>query len=122
MNAQPQALSWWTHFPILQQNNTLIGSGGYKGPPDETGWVEIGYELAPRYRGQGLATEFAQLLVEKAWKSSEVQGILAHTLGEENASGAILKKMGFARTQILTDSEVGIIWCWELARKPELHA
>src|SRR5688572_1999529 len=37
---------WWTYFPIHRYDNTLIGSGGYKGAPTGDGIVELGYEIA----------------------------------------------------------------------------
>ena len=49
---------WWLPFLLIhQQDNTLIGICGYKGAPDDAGFVEIGYGIAPSYQGKGLGTE-----------------------------------------------------------------
>ncbi|SKB64307.1 GNAT family N-acetyltransferase [Daejeonella lutea] len=111
--ADADQAGWWTYFPIHQASNTLIGSGGYKGKPNEEGVVEIGYEIAADYRNQGLATEFCRALVEHAFKDGRVKKVIAHTLGEDNASTKVLSKSGFLKTEVIEDPEDGIIWKWE---------
>ena len=104
---------WVNYFPILKSGNQLIGSGGFKGGPNADGWVEIGYEIAPAYRNQGLATEMAMALIDYALTQVDVTGICAHTLAEENASCEVLKKCGFVKTDELEDPDDGKIWRWE---------
>jgi [ribosomal protein S5]-alanine N-acetyltransferase len=106
---------WWSYFPVVTAENTLLGNGGYKGAP-QAGAVEIGYEVHPVYRGQGYATEYAKALVAHAWTFADVHTILAHTLAEENPSTAVLRKCGFAQVETLQDPDVGEIWKWELKR------
>jgi len=107
---------WWTYFPIHQQDNKLIGSGGYKGGPTLDGTVEIGYEIMPEYRNRGLATEMTEGLVQNAFNDERVNRIVAHTLGQENASTMVLKKCGFVKTEELNEPDEGVIWKWELNR------
>jgi RimJ/RimL family protein N-acetyltransferase len=104
---------WWSWLPILKSEQMLVGNCGYKGPP-QGGVVEIGYEVAEQYRGIGLATEMANALIQQAKSFPEVTMILAHTLAEENASVAILKKCGFTFKGSVEDPDDGIIWRWEL--------
>lgn len=111
----PQEAGWWTYFPVHTAENTLVGAGGYKGAPVD-GSVEIGYELHPLYRGQGLATEFAQALIAHAWQHPDVTLVTAHTLAEENPSTRVLRRCGFMPTAVLDDPDVGAIWRWELGR------
>ncbi|MES2681495.1 MAG: GNAT family N-acetyltransferase [Bacteroidota bacterium] len=108
---------WSTYFPILKQNNKLIGSGGYKGKPDQDGCVEIGYEIAPDYRNRGFAGEMAAGLVSNALADQRIKLITAHTLGEVNASTKILTACGFAKVAELNDPEDGLIWKWMLKRE-----
>lgn len=70
----------------LQHDRRLIGWGGFKGRPNATGMVEIGYEIVSDYRRQGLATEAAQGLLNFAVSHAEVQAVEAHTLPEHNPS------------------------------------
>jgi [ribosomal protein S5]-alanine N-acetyltransferase len=88
-------LGWWNYLIIHRQAGKLIGSGGFKGPPSYNGEVEIGYEIAPAYQGQGLATEAARALVEYAFNNTAVRCVMANTLAEENASNHLLYKIGF---------------------------
>jgi RimJ/RimL family protein N-acetyltransferase len=94
----------------------LIGNCGYKGPPKE-GVVEIGYEVAELYRGQGFATEIATALIEHAFSDHRVEQILAHTLAEENASVHILRRCGFRFGGNIDDPDDGPVWRWSLPRK-----
>lgn len=117
INAGQSQTGWWTYLPIHKADNTLIGSCGYKGEPDEQGAVEIGYEIKSDYRNKGLATELANALVEHAFKNDRVRTVQAHTLGEINSSTRVLSKCGFVKTEEIQDEETGTLWKWELTRK-----
>lgn len=108
--------NWWTYFPIHKSDHSLIGTCGYKGPPNEAGEVEIGYEIAEAYRNRGLATELAKALADKAFHAEGVRSVLAHTLGEVNASTKVLSKCGFQKTEVIEDEEHGTLWKWEIKR------
>ena len=45
---------WGTRLFILEDPRTLVGWGGFKGPPAD-GVVEVGYAVAPDFRGRGIA-------------------------------------------------------------------
>lgn len=107
---------WWTCFPVHKQDNKLIGSGGYKGKPTADGTVEIGYEIALDYRNRGLATEMTKGLIENAFRDERVRLIVAHTLGQDNASTKVLQKCGFKKVEEINDPDDGLIWKWELKR------
>lgn len=107
---------WWTYLPVLKAEKVLIGSCGYKGPPDKEGVVEIGYEIAKPFRNRGLATELAQGLIHQAFSHKEVTAVKAHTLAEINASGSVLTKCGLEKVAELFDPEDGEIWQWILPR------
>jgi RimJ/RimL family protein N-acetyltransferase len=108
---------WWTYFPIHKADHKLIGSGGYKGRPSAAGSVEVGYEIAPAYRNQGLATEMTRGLIEQAFKHPSVTAIIAHTLGQENPSTRVLAKCGFEHVETIHDPDDGLIWKWSLRRQ-----
>ncbi|MCF2486537.1 GNAT family N-acetyltransferase [Dyadobacter sp. CY347] len=115
--AHPPLRDWWVYLIIHVPDNMLIGSCGYKGEPDASGMVEIGYEIMPSHRLKGLGLELAKGLTEHALAQPGVHKILAHTVREENASVRILEKIGFKQTEDITDSDEGPLWRWELARK-----
>jgi len=111
---QPEEANWGAYLPILKEENRLIGSGGFKGRPNEHGMVEIGYEIAVAYRQRGLATEMAEALIEHSRKNPAVRKVWAHTLAEENISCKVLEKCGLLRIGEFEDADDGWIWRWEL--------
>ncbi len=116
LRAEPTSLNWWTYLPIHTADNRLIGSCGYKGPPDEHGIVEIGYEIMKPYRRQGLGTELAKGLIANAFADNRVTTVQAHTLARENPSCKILRHCGMTWMGDLTDVEDGLLWRWQLNR------
>jgi ribosomal-protein-alanine N-acetyltransferase len=74
---------------------TVIGELGWKGGPGPDGSAEIGYSLAPDYRGHGYATEAVQGFVQWARTSDEVRRVVAETLADNAASRRVLEKSGF---------------------------
>lgn len=115
--AHPPLRDWWVYLIIHVQDNMLIGSCGYKGEPDSNGMVEIGYEIITPYREKGLGTETAKGLLDHAFQHASVRKVIAHTMAEENASGHILEKLGFAQTQDVNDPDEGQLWRWEISRR-----
>ncbi len=102
---------------LIQARDTgeIIGSAGFTGPPND-GAVEIGYSVAPAFRGQGLAREAAACLVAQAFTDVRVDRVRAHTLAVENASVAILRRLGFVFVCDVEDPNDGALWRWELPR------
>jgi ribosomal-protein-alanine N-acetyltransferase len=115
LETHPEAADWWMHVFIHEADNRLIGLGGYKGLP-AGGMVEFGYELAPAFRGQGLATEAARGMIEHAFAQDDIDHVIAHTLAEENASTRVLKRVGLRFDGEVHDPDDGDIWRWRLDR------
>jgi RimJ/RimL family protein N-acetyltransferase len=105
----------WIHgFAIvLRDGDVVVGSAGFKGPPDETGMVEIAYGVDPEYQGNGFATEAAAALTNYAICSKLVRVVRAHTLPEINASTRVLLKNGFTNVGDVIDPDDGPVWRWE---------
>ena len=82
----PNDADWWMHFFV--SGDALVGSGGFVGPPQD-GVVEIGYELAPAFRGKGLGTAAARALVEKARATGTVTKVIANTLARRGSPGLL---------------------------------
>jgi ribosomal-protein-alanine N-acetyltransferase len=106
----------WVHgFAVVhRESSSVIGSAGFKGPPDEDGMVEIAYGIVPGYQGRGYATEAAAALVAFALDSGRVGLVRAHTLPTLNASTRVLTKCGFKHIGEVEDPEDGLVWRWEL--------
>ncbi len=105
----------WLHgfFVVHRESQRVIGSAGFKGPPDSAGMVEIAYGIAPGFQGQGYATEAAAALLRYAFASGTVRQARAHTLPESNASTHVLRKCGFEFIGTVVDPEDGPVWRWE---------
>lgn len=105
---------WWAPYLFVERaGRTVVGMGGYKGPPDAHGLVEIGYGVAPAWRGRGVATEAAAALTAEARCLPRVKGVCAHTLPQPNASTRVLTKCGFRQAGEGEDPDEGLVWRWE---------
>jgi ribosomal-protein-alanine N-acetyltransferase len=114
-NAPEADHTWSMQFFLDPATGRLLGSGGFAARPvDRT--VEIGYEVAPEFRGQGFGTAAARALVERAVASGEVDHVIAHTLPGPNASTGVLESLGFEHVADQEDHEVGTVWEWRLTR------
>jgi ribosomal-protein-alanine N-acetyltransferase len=114
LRVAPGPDAWTLGFGVQHRDESrVIGSAGFKGPPDEDGIVEIAYGIAPGYQGRGFATEAARALVAFALERVDVTGIRAHTMPENGASSHVLAKCGFERVGEVVDPEDGLVWRWE---------
>jgi len=85
------ALGWFVTL-----HGVVIGDCGTHGGPDEQGSVEIGYGMAPPYRGRGYATEAADALTGWLLRRPGVRQVVASALRRGNpASRRVLEKAGF---------------------------
>lgn len=102
---------WGAHL-IFDSDGTLVGNGGWKGPPAD-GKAEIGYAVAPGRQGRGIATAAVQIFVRQA-RSAGLKTVAAHTLPRESASTTVLGRCGFNRVGDEIDPDDGLVWRWEL--------
>ena len=106
----------WSSYLIIVRDE-VVGFGGFTGPPDDEGRVEIGYCIAPTRRGRGFATAAARAWVERA-RAFGVCMITAHTLPAENASTGVLRRLEFVFDGEATDPDEGSVWRWTLRLEP----
>src|SRR4028119_658982 len=94
LRSDPAAVGWWSYLFVHAEDRTLAGDGGFKGRPDGSNEVEIGYAPVPESRGRGRATEAAKGLVGWAFSHPEVAAVKAQTLPDGHASIRVLEKLG----------------------------
>ncbi len=117
LRARPGADPWAFGFAAVhRESGQVMGSVGFKGPPDEDGVAEIAYGVAPGFEGQGYATEAAGAALAFALADPRVRLVVAHTLPHEGASPGILRKLGFTFAGEVVDPEDGPVWRWERPR------
>src|SRR5213592_40057 len=75
----------WRHgfFVVHREAASVIGSAGFKGPPDSAGVVEVAYGIVPGFQGHGYATEAAAALLAFAFACTGPAGSGAHLAGGE---------------------------------------
>lgn len=118
LRSAPEAdRSWSMRFFVDAATGQLLGSGGFVAPPTAR-TVEIGYEIAPEFRGRGFGVAAARALIEYAVGTGEVDRVLAHTLPGGNPSTGVLASLGFEHTDDQQDPQVGFVWEWSWTRPP----
>ena len=98
------AQGWYGWYAIntdpISGERSLVGSGGYFGPPDSNGVVEIGYSVIPEWQRRGYATEIVNALVSHSLLFEETNSIIAHTSPKNEASKRVLISSGFRETGV----------------------
>jgi ribosomal-protein-alanine N-acetyltransferase len=110
LERDPDARGWGVWIALLGDDGPLVGSVGFKGRPDRTGTVEIGYGIEAPFRRRGLATEAVRGLLSWAWERG-VRRVVAECDPANAGSVAVLQRAGMRRT-----SARGGMWWWEVAR------
>jgi [ribosomal protein S5]-alanine N-acetyltransferase len=106
LSADPASARWGMRFFVLETPPTLVGFGGFKGPPDD-GVVELGYAIAPSHEGLGLATAATKAMLREAFDAPAVRAVIAHTRPGPGASARVLEKAGFAFAGEVPDEQIG---------------
>jgi RimJ/RimL family protein N-acetyltransferase len=66
---------------------------------------EIGYVFNPDFHGHGYATEAAEALLELAFHSFGFRRVIARVDAENNASAAVLRRLGMRQEALLVEDE-----------------
>ena len=107
----------WVAYFVKDDNNAIIGGGGYKGKPKDN-QVEISYGTFNNYQKRGVGTEICRRLVELALRTDPLVKITARTLPDNHASIAILKRNGFVCLGTVQDQEDGQVLEWQYNKSP----
>ena len=89
------AAGWYGWYALRNAEGaaprTLVGAGGFLGPPDDAGTTGLTFSIAADWRGQGLATELVGGLVQQAANTGMVHQLVAHPqAGNLTAQRALL--------------------------------
>lgn len=103
----PAAEGWYGWYALRPADAegpcTLVGAGGYFGPPSAEGTVEVGYSVLPGWQRRGYAGEMLEALVANAFARSDVDRVIAHT-GESNAASiGVLTRCNFVAAAVGDD-------------------
>ena len=108
---EPGFASWY-----LIADGELVGTLGYKGPPDANGSVEIGYAVVDERHRRGHASAGVALLVAQAFADPRVRMVAAETLPDGLASQGVLLKAGFVPAGSRIDADDGQVLRFERKR------
>ncbi|MFB5548481.1 GNAT family N-acetyltransferase [Bacillus cereus] len=90
-------LPWGEWYVLRKEDDSVIGDIGFKGKPNENQTVEIGYGFIEKYWNKGYATEAVRELIDWAFKTGEVETIIAETLLDNYSSIRVLEKLHMKR-------------------------
>ncbi|WP_199615261.1 GNAT family N-acetyltransferase [Paenibacillus alkalitolerans] len=96
LKRDPGLIGWGIWLVQLCDSGKVIGDAGFKGKPDRSKSVELGYGFVPEAWGQGYATETANALVRWAFEQG-VSQVTAETERSNAASINVLRKAGFTQ-------------------------
>ena len=98
--------------PIEKATGKWIGRIGLSLLPDWPGqdrW-EVGYELAPKLWGRGLATEGAREAIRFAWEHTPLERVISVTVPGHVASRRVMEKCGLSFQGRITWRGDSVIW------------
>lgn len=84
---------------LLKENQEIVGSCGFA-RPHGTEEIELGYLLAKKFWGKGLATEAAKACLHYGFERLKFNEVIAITDLENTASQKVLEKIGFEKRGI----------------------
>ena len=107
LNKLPSETPWRMYLIVLDTHpQILIGTCGFKGPPDTNGEVEIGYGVLPAFQRNGYATEASRALAHAAF-SQGASHVAAETYPDLVASLGVMRKCGMVHCG--SGGEAGIV-------------
>jgi len=98
VETNPDSVGWAAWYFALKRPDggfTAVGNGGFKGEPDASGTVEIGYSIMKKYQRKGLASEAVKALIVLAFSQEKVHRVVAQTFPDLTPSIRVLEKLGF---------------------------
>lgn len=114
MAADPHHARWMVRQAVVGDRGLVVGHGGFHGPPDEVGMVEIGYFVAPDFRRRGYARSTLIELLRRAAAEPAVTSVRATISPDNVASLATISGFGFVEIGEQWDEEDGLELVFEV--------
>jgi [ribosomal protein S5]-alanine N-acetyltransferase len=106
--ADPASADWIVRAAVTVPEGTVVGAGGFHGPPDTDGLVEIGYSTDPGFRRRGYARAMVTELLRWAAADPAVTTVRASISPGNKASLATIAGFGFTQIGEQWDDEDGL--------------
>jgi RimJ/RimL family protein N-acetyltransferase len=104
----PASAEWIARAAVAEPGGMVVGHGGFHGPPDAEGMVEVAYSVDPAYRRRGYAKAMLAALIERAAAEPAVKVVRASISPDNAASLATIAGFGFERVGEQWDEEDGL--------------
>ncbi|BCY10423.1 GNAT family N-acetyltransferase [Actinoplanes sp. L3-i22] len=108
ITADPDAAEWIARAAITDPDGIVVGHGGFHGPPDEHGVVEVAYSVDPAHRRQGYARAMLRVMLDRADADPRVTAVRASIRPDNAGSRATIKGFGFRKVGEQWDPEDGL--------------
>ena len=102
----PVSADWIARAAVA--DGVVVGHGGFHGPPDADGMVEVAYSVDPAYRRRGFAKAMLASLLERARQEPGVRVVRASISPQNAASLATIAGFGFSPAGEQWDEEDGL--------------
>lgn len=90
-----------------------VGWAGFRGPPDPSGTVEIGYAVDPAHRRKGYARAALVILLEKAEALPDVRTVRASVSVDDPLCRRLVTQYGFVAVEEHDDNQRGPVTVFE---------
>jgi RimJ/RimL family protein N-acetyltransferase len=104
----PEAADWIARAAVADPEGIVVGHGGFHGPPDAHGVVEVAYSVDPAHRRQGYAKAMLRALLDRADADPRVTAVRASIRPDNTGSRATIKGFGFRKIGEQWDPEDGL--------------
>jgi len=98
----------WIARAAVAEGVGVVGHGGFHGPPDDEGVVEVAYSVAPEHRRKGYAKAMLASLLDRADADERVSAVRASIRPDNVASRATIAGFGFRKIGEQWDPEDGL--------------
>jgi RimJ/RimL family protein N-acetyltransferase len=103
----PASAHWIVRVAVSVPDDVVVGAGGFHGPPDGDGMVEIGYSTDPAHRRRGYARAMVTELLRWAAAEPSAGTVRASISPTNEASLATIAGFGFTHVGEQWDEEDG---------------
>lgn len=93
----PASAGWIARAAVAEPEGVVVGHGGFHGPPDADGTVEVAYSVDPRHRRRGYGRAMLAALLERVDADPEVCAVRASIRPDNAASLATIAGSGFRK-------------------------
>lgn len=104
----PRAEDWIARAVVAEPEGVIVGHGGFHGPPDADGVVEVAYTVAPEHRRRGYATAILAALLHRAEQDPQVTAVRASIRPDNVGSKKVVARFGFRKVGEQWDAEDGL--------------